>query len=106
MPGIDEEKQFGSPTWDGLNMTRIGPWPTRLTCSPTVKSGTSNGEGSLANHSVAAPNVSATNSWVPAPEMPPGVWSSTPWPISWATTSIEPIHWPALLCPTWTWVPS
>ena len=59
-------------------MLRIGPWPTRLICSPTVKSGTSNGDGSFANHSVEAPNVSATNSCVPLPEMPPGVWSSMP----------------------------
>ena len=57
-------------------MYRMGPEPTRLIVSPTVKSGVS--IGLLANHSVAAPNVSATNSWVPLPEMPPGVWSSTP----------------------------
>ena len=73
-------------------MYRIGPVPTRLIVSPTVKSGVSYGDGSLAYHSVAAPNVSATNSWVPLPEMPPGVWSSTPWPISWPTTSSAPIH--------------
>src|SRR5258707_751973 len=90
----------------GLYMTRIGPLPTRLICSPTLKSGTSNGAGSAANHSVAAPNVSATNSWVPLPEMPPGVVLSTPWPISWPTTSSAPIQPPALLWPTATWVPS
>src|SRR5256885_174443 len=104
--GIDDEEQLGWPFWDGSYMTRTGPLPTRLICSPTVKSGTSNGDGSLANHSVEAPNVSAMNSCVPLPEIPPGVWSSTPWPISWAITSIAPIHWLALLWPTWTWVPS
>jgi hypothetical protein len=94
------------PASDGLYMYRIGPLPTRLIRSPTVKSGASKDADSLANHSVAAPKVSATNSWVPEPEMPPGVWSSMPWPISWPTTSREPIHWLAVLCPTATWVPS
>ena len=91
---------------DGLYMNRIGPLPTRLTCSPTVKSGLSNGAGSLVNHSVDAPNVSAMNSCVPPLEMPPGVWSSMPWPISCAITSIAPIHCPAWLWPTCTCVPS
>ena len=76
--GIAFEKQLGSPSTDGLAMLRIGPLPTRLICSPTVKSGTSNGAGSLANHSVDAPHVSATNSCVPLPEIPTGVWSSMP----------------------------
>ena len=55
----------------GWYMYRIGPLPTRFTSSPTWKSGGS--FGLFVNHSVAAPNVSATNSWVPRPEMPPGV---------------------------------
>jgi hypothetical protein len=50
----------------------------------------------LANHSVEAPKTSATNSCVPLPEIPPGVWSSMPCPCSWATTSIEPIQPPAV----------
>ena len=87
-------------------MLRIGPEPTRLTVSPTRKSGTSPPDGSLANHSVEAPKTSATNSCVPAPEMPPGVWSSMPWPCSCATTSIELIHWPLVFLPIWTWLPS
>src|SRR6266511_965394 len=81
-------------------MTRIGPCPTRLICSPTVKSGTSNGDGSPANHSVAAPNTSAMNSCVPAREMPPAGWSSMPCPISWPMTSSAPSHWVATLRPS------
>ena len=46
------------------------------------------------------------NSCVPPPEMPPGVLSSTPWPNSWATTSIEEIQAPAWFLPIWTCVPS
>ena len=87
-------------------MFRIGPLPTRLTSSPTRKSGVSYGEDWLLYHSVAAPNVSATNSCVPLPEIPPGVWSSIPWPISCASTSMEPIQPPAELWPIWTWEPS
>lgn len=37
---------------------------------------------------------------------PPGVYWSMPWPNSWPTTSIAPIHWLALLWPMETEEPS
>ena len=102
--GIEAEKQLGSPTRDGLYMTRIGPEPTRLTSSPMVKSG-----GSLAlfaKNSSDVPMMSPVASETPLPDCPPGVLESSACPNSCPTTSKEPIQAPAVLWPTATRLPS